>query len=86
MAGIDTMEPANSYLGEYLRGHDARFGVQPHNPQDMHRPWAGSAAALADICALHHQRQLSAQGACKFEGRILQLLPGQAHAPKAAPW
>jgi transposase len=83
LAGIDTMEQANSYLDEYLRGHNARFGVQPHNPQDMHRPWTGSAAALADICALHHQRQLSAQGACKFEGRILQLLPNQAHAPKA---
>ncbi len=83
LAGIDTMEQANSYLPEYLRGHDARFAVQPRHPHDMHRPWTGSAAALADICALHHQRQLSAQGACKFEGRILQLLPGQAHAPKA---
>ena len=30
-----------------------------------------------------HQRQLSAQGACKFDGAILQLLPGQARAPKA---
>ncbi len=83
LAGIDSMEQANSYLREYLEGHNARFAVQPHHPQDMHRPWTGSAAALADICALHHQRQLSAQGACKFEGSILQLLPGQAHAPKA---
>lgn len=83
LAGIDTMEQANSDLPEYLRGHGARFAVQPHQPQDMHRPWTGSAAALADICALHHQRQLSAQGACKFEGSILQLLPGQLHAPKA---
>ncbi len=83
LAGIDTMEQANSYLPEYLREHDTRFAVQPHRPQDMHRLWTGSAAALADICALHHQRQLSAQGACKFEGKILQLLPAQAHAPKA---
>jgi len=63
--------------------HNARFAVQPQHPQDLHRPWTGSAVALADVCALHHQRQLSAQGACKFEGRILQVLPGQAHAPKA---
>lgn len=83
LAGIDTMEQANSYLSEYLRGHNARFAVPAHDPQDMHRPWTGNAAALADVCALHHQRQLSAQGACKFEGRILQLLPGQGHAPKA---
>jgi transposase len=83
LAGIDTMEQANSYLGEYLREHNARFAVPPREPHDMHRPWTGDAATLTDICALHHQRQLSAQGACKFEGRILQLLPGQAHAPKA---
>lgn len=83
LQGIDTMEQANSYLPEYLRGHNARFAVQPQCPQDMHRPWMGRDQALADICALHHQRQLSAQGACKFEGSILQLLPGQPHAPKA---
>lgn len=83
LEGIDTMEQANSYLPEYLRGHNARFAVQPQSPQDMHRPWMGSDQALADICALHHQRQLSAQGACKFEGSILQLLPGQPGAPKA---
>lgn len=81
--GIDNLEQGNSYLPEYLREHNRRFAVAPRQPQDMHRPWMGSAAALADICALHHQRQLSAQGACKFDGAILQLLPGQARAPKA---
>lgn len=83
LEGIDTMEQANSYLPEYLRGHNARFAVQPQSPQDMHRPWMGSDQALADICALHHQRQLSAQGAYKFEGSILQLLPSQPQTPKA---
>jgi transposase len=83
LACIDTMEQANSLLPEYLREHNARFAVAPRQDHDMHRPWTGDATALADICALHHQRQLSAQGACKFEGSILQLLPGQAHAPKA---
>ena len=66
--GIDNLEQGNSYLPEYLREHNRRFAVAPRQPQDMHRPWTGGAAALADICALHHQRQLSAQGACKFEG------------------
>ena len=81
--GIDTIEQANSWVNGYLREHNRRFAVQARQPQDMHRPWIGSAQALADICSLHHQRQLSAQGACKFEGAILQLLPKQAHAPKA---
>jgi len=81
--GIDTIEQANSWLPEYLREHNRRFAVTPKQPHDMHRPWAGSAQALADICSVHHQRQLSAQGACKFDGSILQLLPKQPHAPKA---
>lgn len=83
LQGIDTIEQANSWLPEYLREHNRRFARSPQQPEDLHRPWLGSAQALADICSLHHQRQLSAQGACKFEGRILQLLPGQQHAPKA---
>lgn len=80
---IDNIEQANDWLDEYLRAHNQRFAVQPQQAQDMHQPWSGTAQALADICSLHHQRQLSAQGACKFEGCILQLLPGQPHAPKA---
>jgi len=83
LAGIDTIEQANSWLAEYLREHNRRFAVAPRQAQDALRSWTGSTQALADICALHHQRQLSAQGACKFEGHILQLLPGQSQAPKA---
>ncbi len=80
---IDTLAQANGWLPEYLREHNHRFAVPAQSTQDMHRSWTGTAQALADICALHHQRQLSTQGACKFEGRILQLLPGQPYAPKA---
>ena len=83
LQGIDNIEQANTWLDEYLREHNRRFAVSPKQAQDMHRPWGGTAQALDDICSLHHQRQLSAQGACKFEGSILQLLPNQPHAPKA---
>ena len=83
LQGIDNIEQANTWLDEYLREHNRRFAVAPKQAHDMHRPWGGSAKELADICSLHHQRQLSAQGACKFDGTILQLLPKQPHAPKA---
>ena len=81
--GIDTIAQANAWLDEYLREHNRRFAVAPQQPHDMHRPWGGTTQALVDICSVHHQRQLSAQGACKFDGSILQLLPSQPHAPKA---
>jgi hypothetical protein len=80
---IDNIEQANSALAEYLREHNRRFAVKASHPEDMLRAWNATAQALADICSLHHQRQLSTQGACKFEGRILQLMPAQPHAPKA---
>ena len=83
LEGIDTLEQANGWLAQYLREHNRRFAVQAKGPADMHRPWTDTTQALADICSLHHQRQLSAQGACKFEGSIVQLHPDQAHAPKA---
>jgi hypothetical protein len=83
LQGIGNIEQANAWLEGYLCEHNQRFGVAPKQAQDMHRPWAGTTQALADICSLHHQRQLSAQGACKFEGSILQLLTNQPHAPKA---
>jgi transposase len=83
LQGIDHIEQANSWLDEYLREHNKRFAIEPKQAPDMHRPWVGTAQALADICSLHHQRQLSAQGACKFEGSIVQLLPQQPQAPKA---
>lgn len=83
LQGIDTIEQANSWLHEYLREHNQRFARAAAQPEDMHRPWGGTGQALARICSLHHQRQLSSQGACKFEGHILQLQPSQEHAPKA---
>ena len=83
LQSIDNIEQANSWLDEYLREHNRHFAVEPMQAQDLHRPWVGTTQALADICSLHHQRQLSAQGACKFEGSILQLCPKQPHAPKA---
>ena len=83
LAGIDDIEAANAWLAGYLAEHNARFAVAPKNAADMHRPWRGSAAQLARICALHHQRQLSAQLSCRFEGQVLQVEPGQQHAPKS---
>ena len=81
--GVANMDDANAWLGSYLRQHNQRFGVAAREAADLHRPWMGTAQALAEVCALHHQRDISAQGACKFEGQILQLEPGQLHAPKA---
>lgn len=83
LAGISDIDAANDWLGGYLQQHNRRFAVAAREPADMHRAWLGGAGPLADICALHHQRQLSAQLSCRFEGQVLQIEPGQSQAPKA---
>lgn len=82
LQGISRIEEANAWLGGYLAEHNARFAVAPAQWHDSHRPWLGSPQQLASICALHHQRKLSRQLSCQFEGDILQIEPGQAHSPK----
>jgi hypothetical protein len=58
--GISNINDAHARLAAYLAEHNARFGVPARDSADMHRRWSRSAHELARICALHHQRQLSA--------------------------
>ena len=83
LAGISDIDQANAWLPGYMAQHNQRFAVAPRNEADMHRPWLGGPNKLAGICALHHQRQLSAQLSCRFEGQVVQIEPGQMQAPKA---
>ena len=79
---ITGIEQANAWLAQYLAEHNRRFAVAAQSDEDAHRPLTASAEHLARICALHHQRQLSAQLSCQFEGSQIWITPGQAHAPK----
>ncbi len=81
--GVSDMDTANVWLEGYLHQHNLRFAVPAREAAELHRPWRGTPEGLRNICALHHQRQLSAQGACRFEGEVVQIEPSQPHAPKA---
>jgi hypothetical protein len=83
LQGISSIETANAWLPGYMRQHNERFAVQPASAADAHRPWLGSSEQLARICSVHHQRHLSQQLSCQFEGDIVQIEPGQSHAPRA---
>lgn len=82
LQGISGMEAANAWLADYLAQHNARFAVPAASNADAHRPWLGAPEALARICALHHQRHLSNQLSCQFQGDILQVEPRQPRAPR----
>lgn len=82
LQGISGAEMANGWLADYLAEHNRRFAVTAAGNADAHRPWLGTPEALARICALHHQRHLSNQLSCQFQGDIIQLERGQPQAPR----
>lgn len=79
---VNSLEQANDWLGSYLQMHNQRFAVIAREPQDAHRTYNDTTEALQRICALHHQRQLSTQLSCQFEGSVVQIHLGQANAPR----
>lgn len=82
LLGISSMQQANDWLDSYLQTHNQRFAVRPREAQDAHLPYLGTHEQLQRICALHHQRQLSTQLSCQFEGSVVQVHPNQDAAPK----
>jgi hypothetical protein len=79
---VNSIDQANAWLDAYVQAHNRRFAVSAREPQDAHLTYSASDEALQHICALHHQRQLSTQLSCQFEGSVVQIHPEQAHAPK----
>ncbi|WP_273793923.1 ISNCY family transposase [Brucella anthropi] len=50
LRGIDTIEAANAYAPEYIADFNARFGKEPRNPKDMHRPLAAHENIDGALC------------------------------------
>lgn len=79
---VNSIEQANAWLHTYLSEHNKQFAVAARGIQDAHRACAATSQALARICALHYQRQLSTQLSCQFEGSVVQLHANQPNSPK----
>jgi transposase len=80
--GVSAIEQANAWLSTYVGRHNQQFAVVSRSAQEAHRAYAGTPQALARICAQHHQRQLSTQLSCQFEGSVVQLHPNPPNTPK----
>lgn len=50
LRGINTMEAANAYVPDFIADFNARFGKEPRNPKDMHRPLAAHENIDAALC------------------------------------
>jgi len=50
LRGISTIEAANAYAAEFAADFNARFGKEPRNPKDMHRPLAAHENLDSAMC------------------------------------
>ncbi|MBP1876710.1 transposase [Ensifer adhaerens] len=50
LRGIDTIDAANDYAPEFMADFNRRFGKQPRNPKDMHRPLAAHENLDGAMC------------------------------------
>ena len=74
---IDSYEATNEYLEkEYLPEHNRRFARPAAKPEDYHRR-KPTARELRQIFRLETERTISNDWVIRYEGRYLQLRPGQ---------
>src|SRR5271168_2768663 len=58
LAGISTVTAANAWLPGFITGYNARFGRQPQNAKDLHRPLT-SADNLDEILVWREERTVT---------------------------
>ena len=74
---IDSYEATNEYLKkEYLPEHNRRFARPAAKPEDYHRR-KPTARELRQIFRLETERTISNDWVIRYDGRFLQLRPGQ---------
>lgn len=77
LAGISTMQAANTFLWEvYIPDHNARCAVDPANRTDAHRPLLQSHR-LEEILSLRTERTVFNDFTVRFQNRFFQILPDQ---------
>src|SRR5712675_1438475 len=58
LQGISTIAAGNQLLPGFLADYNARFGKEPHNPKNLHRPLS-AGDDLTDVFAWREERTVS---------------------------
>lgn len=73
LAGIATMDEANTFLPGFIERFNARFAVVPARPGDLHRPLDLSAGRLGDILCHRELRHVGQQLTLAYDRKLLLL-------------
>ena len=82
LRGIDTIEAANAYATEFIMDFNTRFGKQPRNPKDMHRPLAEHENLDGAMCR-KEVRTLSQSLTLRYDKVLFILDPTEISRPLA---
>ena len=74
LAGISTVEAANAWLRWFIADYNARFGREPANPKDLHRPLS-EADDLDEILAWREERTVTHNLTLHYDRMMLLLDP-----------
>jgi hypothetical protein len=74
LAGISTIAAANAWLPGFISGYNARFGCEPVNAKDLHRPLT-AADNLDEILAWREQRTVTLNLTLQYDQMQLLLEP-----------
>lgn len=82
LRGISMIEAANAYAAEFAADFNARFGKEPRNPKDMHRPLAEHENLDGAMCR-KEVRTLSQALTLRYD-KVLFILDPSAFAKSLA--
>ena len=73
LAGINTIEEANTFLFDYLPKHNAKFSIKPTSEIDQHKPLTLSEDELEKALAFKHQRKVRNDYSISYQNEIFHL-------------
>jgi Winged helix-turn helix len=74
LAGISTLAAANAWLPGFITGYNARFGQEPVNAKDLHRPLT-AGDNLDEILAWREERTVTLNLTLQYDQMMLLLDP-----------
>jgi hypothetical protein len=74
LAGVSTIAAANAWLPEFITAHNTRFGRDPANAKDLHRPLA-QADDLDEVLAWREERTVTQNLTLHYDRMMLLLEP-----------
>src|ERR1700676_351749 len=74
LAGISTIAAANAWLPGFIAGHNGRFGRDPANGKDLHRPLSAEDD-LDEVLAWREERTVTQNLTLHYDRMMLMLDP-----------